>query len=92
MLSGLGPKNHLLEKGIKPILDLPGIGRNLQDHVALGGITFLFDSPPSTLPRGAGFVTPRMLTLRTLYEFLVEHKGPLYDQPFIEATAFINSK
>ncbi|GAC17714.1 GMC family oxidoreductase [Paraglaciecola arctica] len=33
MLSGLGPKAHLAEKGIEIIADLPGVGQNLQDHL-----------------------------------------------------------
>ncbi len=33
MLSGIGPAEHLTEKGIKPIHDLPGVGQNLQDHI-----------------------------------------------------------
>jgi choline dehydrogenase len=32
MLSGVGPAEHLQEHGIEPVLDLPGVGRNLQDH------------------------------------------------------------
>ena len=32
MLSGLGPADHLRAMGVKPIVDLPGIGENLQDH------------------------------------------------------------
>lgn len=32
MLSGIGPQQQLVEKGITPILDLPGVGENLQDH------------------------------------------------------------
>jgi choline dehydrogenase len=32
MLSGIGPAAHLREMGIAPLLDLPGVGRNLQDH------------------------------------------------------------
>ncbi|KAJ4292480.1 hypothetical protein N0V90_009142 [Kalmusia sp. IMI 367209] len=33
MRSGLGPKEHLEEHGIKCLVDLPGVGRNLMDHV-----------------------------------------------------------
>lgn len=33
MLSGIGPALHLAEKRIAPIADLPGVGRNLQDHL-----------------------------------------------------------
>jgi len=32
MLSGIGPAAHLREMGIAPLVDLPGVGANLQDH------------------------------------------------------------
>ncbi|MEG4105678.1 GMC family oxidoreductase N-terminal domain-containing protein [Microcoleus sp. S13_C5] len=32
MLSGIGPAEHLRELGIPAIVDLPGVGQNLQDH------------------------------------------------------------
>jgi choline oxidase len=33
MLSGIGPADELQAIGIEPVLDLPGVGANLQDHV-----------------------------------------------------------
>jgi choline dehydrogenase len=33
MLSGMGPGDHLLEKGVEVIRNLPGVGANLQEHV-----------------------------------------------------------
>ncbi len=33
MLSGIGPADHLKEHGIEVVHDLPGVGRNLQDHL-----------------------------------------------------------
>ena len=33
MLSGIGPRKHLVEKGIACVHDLPGVGQNLHDHV-----------------------------------------------------------
>ncbi|MDB5621921.1 MAG: alanine-phosphoribitol ligase [Devosia sp.] len=33
MLSGIGPAQDLRDLGVSPILDLPGVGNNLQDHV-----------------------------------------------------------
>ena len=33
MLSGVGPASHIKEKGIKVIKNIPGVGRNLQDHL-----------------------------------------------------------
>ena len=47
MLSGIGPAAHLREMGIAPLLDLPGVGQNLQEHpialsfwAAAGPVTF----------------------------------------------------
>ena len=35
MLSGIGPADELTAHGIKPVLDLPGVGRNLHDHPSM---------------------------------------------------------
>lgn len=36
MLSGIGPADHLREHGIAVQVDLPGVGRNLQEHPSVG--------------------------------------------------------
>lgn len=36
MLSGIGPETHLRDRGISVVLDLPGVGSNLQDHPLTG--------------------------------------------------------
>jgi choline dehydrogenase len=36
MLSGVGPAEHLARLGIEIVIDLPGVGRNLQDHLLIG--------------------------------------------------------
>jgi choline dehydrogenase len=33
MLSGIGPADHLRDRGIEPLVDLPGVGAHLADHV-----------------------------------------------------------
>ena len=33
MLSGVGPSEHLKDKGIEVVHNLEGVGRNLQDHL-----------------------------------------------------------
>ncbi|KAJ6507740.1 alcohol oxidase [Mycena vitilis] len=38
MLSGIGDRNQLLHHGIKPIVHLPGVGTNLQDHDEVSSI------------------------------------------------------
>jgi 4-pyridoxate dehydrogenase len=35
LLSGIGPADELRRVGIAPRLDLPGVGKNLQDHTAI---------------------------------------------------------
>jgi choline dehydrogenase len=34
MASGVGPGHHLQALGITPVLDAPGVGQNLQDHIS----------------------------------------------------------
>jgi choline dehydrogenase len=33
MRSGIGPAEHLRDVGVEPVLDLPGVGQNLHDHL-----------------------------------------------------------
>ena len=42
MLSGIGPGAHLQAMGIETVLDLPGVGRHLHDHV---DVVQVFDAP-----------------------------------------------
>lgn len=49
LLSGIGPADELQALGIKPVADLPGVGRNLQDHASLAMVydasgPFTFDN------------------------------------------------
>lgn len=47
--SGVGPELQLRRHGIKPVLDLPGVGSNLQDHPAVSVTGYL--RPHARLPR-----------------------------------------
>jgi len=76
MLSGLGPKQHLEEKGVRVVKDIPGVGQNLQDHVSTGGNLFLVDNPIT-------YVMPRMLTRQTMERFVRRNSGPLTSFPGI---------
>jgi choline dehydrogenase-like flavoprotein len=58
MLSGVGPAAHLREQGIAVVLDKPGVGGNLQDHLQLrliykvSGIKTLNETYLSLFQRG----------------------------------------
>ena len=43
MLSGIGPSDHLRSVGVEPKVDLPGVGRNLQDRYEVPIITTVSD-------------------------------------------------
>ncbi|QDL93526.1 choline dehydrogenase [Paroceanicella profunda] len=45
MLSGLGRADELKALGIAPVADLPGVGRNLQEHIILGGMIHEANAP-----------------------------------------------
>ena len=38
LLSGVGPADELAAVGIRPVHDLPGVGKNLQDHASIGAM------------------------------------------------------
>jgi choline dehydrogenase len=40
LLSGIGPAEELRPLGIEALVDLPGVGRNLKDHVLLAGLSY----------------------------------------------------
>ena len=76
MLSGIGPAGHLRERGIEVVLDRPGVGANLQDHLQLRlifkvqGITTLNERYHAPL----GFA-------RMLAEYVLFRRGPLTMAP-----------
>ncbi|KAG8035395.1 hypothetical protein G9C98_006841 [Cotesia typhae] len=83
MLSGIGPKEHLDDLGV-PILSDLRVGDNLQDHVGIGGLTFLIDEPIT-------FKKSRFQSFSVAMEYILNERGPM-SNPGIEAVAFVNSK
>lgn len=90
MLSGIGPDEVLYGNEIDPIYILPGVGRNLQDHVAMGGGTYLIKNPASDAT--LSFIVPKLINVEAIREFVEEDRGALFAMPACEAMAFINSK
>jgi choline dehydrogenase len=67
MLSGVGPAAHLREHGVSVVLNLPGVGQHLQDHLASGVIVFA--RQPTTLVAAE--------SLPNLLRFLLRRRGML---------------
>jgi choline dehydrogenase len=76
MLSGVGPAQHLRELGIPVVLDRPGIGANLQDHLQLRMI-YTVDGIVTLNER---YHAPFGMT-RMLAEFALLRRGPLTMAP-----------
>ncbi|PSN57080.1 Glucose dehydrogenase [FAD, quinone] [Blattella germanica] len=83
MLSGIGPRDHLQQVGIPVIKDLK-VGHNLQDHVGLGGLTFVVNEPVT-------FKKSRYQTVPVALEYILNEKGPLTTLG-VEGVAFVNTK
>lgn len=56
MLSGIGDAAALQQLGIKPIANLPGVGRNLQDHVLVSGVIYKYKGKMPDRPAGSNAV------------------------------------
>ena len=55
MLSGIGDPGELRAAGVEPRHELPGVGRNLQDHPFLTMLWELSEGPtPATAPTSRG--------------------------------------
>ncbi|MCB8962739.1 MAG: choline dehydrogenase [Ardenticatenales bacterium] len=82
LLSGIGPAESLRQQGIQPLVDLPGVGQNLQDHLALG-VIWACPEPVSLAEADSTWQLLRYLTLRQgpLASNLAEAGGFVRTQP-----------
>ncbi len=75
-LSGIGPADHLKELGIDVVIDQPGVGANLQDHLDLYAICEV--TGPHTYDR---FAKLHLSALAGL-QYLFQRKGPVASSLF----------
>ncbi|KAH7636640.1 hypothetical protein DERF_001842 [Dermatophagoides farinae] len=68
MLSGIGPREHLQQLGLRVVTDLP-VGKNLHDH---SNTILYFDVPDQRQS-----YEPVSLTVQNLYNYYVNSRGPL---------------
>jgi choline dehydrogenase len=76
LLSGVGPGQHLQEHGIPIVLDRPGVGNNLQDHLQLRLIYKVDNVVTLNARYHAPFGMARMLA-----EYALFRRGPLTMAP-----------
>ncbi|MGH2340566.1 GMC family oxidoreductase [Segnochrobactraceae bacterium EtOH-i3] len=75
-LSGIGPGEWLTDQGIAPVLEKPGVGRNLQDHLQLRTIYKVSGTP--TLNRMANSLVGKA---RMGLDYALFRSGPLTMAP-----------
>lgn len=91
MVSGIGAADHLIDNNIDVIVDAPGVGENLQDHVATSGTVYLIRNPFSA--ETLSYIIPKMVgNLASMRQFIFDHSGPLYGMGAAEVMAYISSK
>lgn len=86
MLSGIGPAAHLREHGITPVLDLPGVGANLQDHLDY------IVSYTSPRPDVVGLNPAGLWRMARAAGFWKRHGEGLFASPMAEGAAFLRSE
>ena len=84
LLSGIGPADELRSVGVSPAHDLPGVGKNLQDHINIP-ITFYTHEAI-----GVGAWTDESLG-RDLAEWEATRSGPR-SSPWVAAGGFVKSR
>lgn len=84
MLSGIGPGDELRRHRIDVRLDVPGVGRNLQDHL-FAGVSVLANQLVGT----NHWLKP-INQVKGLWYYLTARKGPLTISP-LEANAFVRT-
>ncbi|MEM6628412.1 MAG: GMC family oxidoreductase N-terminal domain-containing protein [Bacteroidota bacterium] len=83
LLSGIGPKEELATLGIPCLLDLPGVGKNLQDHLMIGVSKYVKGK------NGFNHGLKPLQKIKYGFQYAVNKKGILTCSP-LESVAFFN--
>ena len=91
MLSGIGDERQLQKHGIDVKINLPGVGKNFQDHILLAGICWEYITPEAPRNNAAEFIfyaksrsdlpTPDLMPVLEELPFGSEVTGPQYGLP-----------
>lgn len=84
MLSGIGAREHLESFNITVVQDLPGVGENLQDHVALVGVLFKLNASVAEGPYLAE-------DIRSFLQWISTGTGPMSSLGGIHGIGFMHT-
>ena len=94
MLSGIGSADHLRPLGIPVAIDLPDVGRHLEDHLLVAGVGYKArrEVPRSRynhadallyVPQGASDASPELLVMCVSLPFVLPTVGPLASPAYV---------
>jgi choline dehydrogenase-like flavoprotein len=94
MLSGIGPADELRSLGIPIAMDLPDVGRHLEDHLLLAGVAYKarravprshYNHADALLyvPHGAPEASPELLVMCLSLPFVLPSVGPLASPAYV---------
>ncbi|XP_045604147.1 glucose dehydrogenase [FAD, quinone] [Procambarus clarkii] len=81
LVSGVGPAQHLRQHNIPVIVDLPGVGHNLQDHPSIFGLTW-------TVNPGSASSILNIANPAHIKNYLNNRQGPLTSPMGVEGNAW----
>ena len=84
MLSGIGDSAQLADHGMATVVDLPGVGQNLQEH---SGVSLEFEATVPTLTSDQGLFRSPIHALN----YAINRRGPL-TTPIGHAQAFVRTE
>lgn len=84
MLSGIGPREHLEKHQIPVVKDLPGVGKNLHDHICFPGLTFLVNDSVASDQR-------LLESPEAFINWVLYGKGPLTMLGGVEALGYFHT-
>ncbi|SMR54526.1 unnamed protein product [Zymoseptoria tritici ST99CH_3D1] len=77
MVSGVGPRSKLEDFDIPVISDLPGVGQNMWDTCAIGGVSYEIEMPEFT---AASAILEEQRMHEAVTSFLANATGPLTNE------------
>ncbi|XP_042867685.1 glucose dehydrogenase [FAD, quinone]-like [Penaeus japonicus] len=84
LLSGIGPAQHLRQHGIPVIVDLQGVGQNLQDHPTCPGLSW-------TVTKGSSRNHLSLANPKHIFDYVKDRQGPLTAPVGTEGNAWTHS-
>lgn len=90
MVSGVGPKQQLIQNDIPVLVHSPGVGGNMQDHISSTGATYEIHNAETG--QRLSFVVPEMMNAQAVEDFTHSANGFFYAVPIAELMGFWNSK